>query len=54
MSDCKGDGKCNKDDAAQKNGDLHVLWSNSERFPTRVKWGAVQGKDQILFCKLEI
>lgn len=33
-------------------GELHVLWSNSERFPDKVKWGAVQGKDQILFARL--
>ena len=39
-------------DLVDVNGDLHVLWSNSERFPTHVKWGAVQGKDQILHATL--
>lgn len=33
-------------------GELYVLWSNAERFPTYVKWGAVQGKDQVLFSKI--
>lgn len=33
-------------------GALHVLWSNAERFPTHVKWGAVQGKDQVLYARL--
>jgi len=33
-------------------GDLHVLWSNSGRFPKHVKWGAVQGKDQLLHARL--
>ena len=32
--------------------ELHVLWSNSERFPDKVKWGAVQGKDQVLYSKI--
>lgn len=31
---------------------MHLLWSNSARFPDFVKWGAVQGKDQILHAKL--
>ena len=39
-------------DLVDVNGDLHILWSNSERFPTYVKWGAVQGKDQILHAVL--
>ena len=41
-------------DLVDVNGDLHVLWSNSERFPTHVKWGAVQGKDQILHATLTL
>ena len=41
-------------DLVDVNGDLHVLWSNSDRFPTHVKWGAVQGKDQILHAKLSL
>ena len=40
-------------DLVDVNGKLHVLWSNSERFPTHVKWGAVQGKDQILHAVLD-
>lgn len=39
-------------DIVDVHGDLYVLWSNSERFPTHVKWGAVQGKDQLLFAPL--
>ena len=41
-------------DLVDVNGELHLLWSNSERFPTLVKWGAVQGKDQLLHAKLEL
>lgn len=41
-------------DLVNVNGTLHLLWSNSARFPTHVKWGAVQGKDQILHAKLEL
>lgn len=40
-------------DLVDVDGELHVLWSNSDRFPTHVKWGAVQGKDQILHATLE-
>ena len=39
-------------DIVDLNGELHILWSNAERFPNHVKWGAVQGKDQILFARL--
>jgi hypothetical protein len=28
---------------------LHVLWSDARRFPDKVIWGAVQGKDRILY-----
>ena len=40
-------------DIVEANGGLYIIWSNSERFPTHVKWGAVQGKDQILFSSLQ-
>lgn len=32
--------------------EIYVIWSNAERFPDYVKWGAVQGKDQLLMSKL--
>ena len=32
--------------------ELHVLWSDARRFPDKVIWGAVQGKDRILYGKL--
>ena len=41
-------------DLVDVNGTLHLLWSNSARFPTYVKWGAVQGKDQLLHAKLDL
>ena len=41
-------------DLVDVRGELYVLWSNSERFPDKVKWGAVQGKDQILFARLSL
>lgn len=31
---------------------VYVVWSNAERFPDYVKWGAVQGKDQLLMARL--
>lgn len=40
-------------DIVDINGELHILWSNSERFPTYVKWGAVQGKDHLLYATLD-
>ena len=39
-------------DLVEAAGQMHLLWSNSARFPDFVKWGAVQGKDQILHAKL--
>jgi len=41
-------------DIVDLNGNLHILWSNSARFPTHVKWGAVQGKDQVLYAPLAL
>ena len=39
-------------DLVEAAGQMHLLWSNSARFPNFVKWGAVQGKDQVLHAKL--
>ena len=39
-------------DLVDVNGELYVVWSNAERYPTTEKWGAVQGKDQLLFGKI--
>ena len=39
-------------DLVEAAGQMHLLWSNSARFPDFVKWGAVQGKDQVLHAKL--
>lgn len=39
-------------DLVDVSGCLYVLWSNAARFPDKLIWGAVQGKDQILFSKL--
>jgi len=41
-------------DLVDVEGDLHLLWSNSARFPKCVKWGAVQGKDQVLYAPLKL
>ena len=41
-------------DIINSGDDLYMLWSNSSRFPDYVKWGAVQGKDLILFRKIEL
>ena len=32
---------------------LHILWSDARRFPDKVIWGAVQGKDRILYARME-
>ena len=39
-------------DIVDLDGELHILWSNAGRFPNHVKWGAVQGKDQVLYAPL--
>lgn len=41
-------------DLVEGNGRMYMLWSNSARFPKFVKWGAVQGKDQILHTVLDL
>ena len=33
------------------NGNLYMIWSNSERFPDKTVWGVLQGKDT-LYCSL--
>lgn len=39
-------------DIVPRGDELHVLWSDARRFPDKVIWGAVQGKDRILYGKL--
>ena len=41
-------------DLVEADGRMHLLWSNSARFPDFVRWGAVQGKDQVLYSKLDL
>ena len=38
-------------DIVNCNGDLYMIWSNSERFPDKVVRGVLQGKDT-LYCSL--
>lgn len=38
-------------DIVNCNGDLYMIWSNSERFPDKIVWGVLQGKDT-LYCSL--
>ena len=38
-------------DIVNCNGDLYMIWSNSERFPDKKVWGVLQGKDT-LYCSL--
>lgn len=36
-------------DIVPRGDELHALWSDARRFPDKVIWGAVQGKDRILY-----
>ena len=38
-------------DIVDCNGDLYMIWSNSERFPDKIVRGVLQGKDT-LYCSL--
>ena len=38
-------------DIVNCNGDLYMIWSNSERFPDKIVRGVLQGKDT-LSCSL--
>ena len=38
-------------DIVNCNGTLYMIWSNSERFPDKIVWGVLQGKDT-LYCSL--
>ncbi len=35
-------------------GDLYMIWSNSERFPDKLVWGCLQGKDTLYSSRLTV
>ena len=41
-------------DIVNCDGDLYVIWSNSERFPDKKVWGFLHGKDTLYCSKLSV
>ena len=39
-------------DIVNCDGELYVIWSNSERFPDKKVWGFLHGKDTLYCSKL--
>ena len=39
-------------DIVPRGDELHVIWSDARRFPDKIIWGAVQGKDRLLYGRL--